>query len=135
MYENDPVIDEEAIQMSSEWKVAIDKELNAIKDLNESDLPPDRKDTIDIKWIFKTKQGGLKKHVSYLATNLSRFSTRFGINSEPSHLLSNSQNYNCTLCIILRNGYELRLLYVSTAFLNEQFETDVFDTTKSCRNS
>lgn len=121
--EEDPKEYKEAI--NNGWKEAINTEINALKKMEtwtETELPKDKK-AIEAKWIFKTKENGLKKARLVVKGFQLKENTDFGKNYAPVARMSTLRTL---LAHTVEKEWNIRQLDVPTAFLNGYLESEVY---------
>ena len=116
--ENDPLTYNEALESGPEWKKAIKNELEAhekYKTWTPSILPSDKK-AIDTKWVFRTKQDGVKK--ARLVAKGYQENSSENVYSPVAKM----PTVRMFLSYALQNDWSIRQLDVPTAFLNGSLE-------------
>lgn len=120
--ENDPTTYKQAIEQSTEWKTAVEKEIKSLEEQQtwiESELPKGCK-TIDTKWIFKTKSDGTRK---------ARLVAR-GFQQEAEDFVyapvAKMTTIRMGLSQALNNDWDIKQLDIPTAFLNGKLKSEVF---------
>lgn len=121
---DDPNKYEEAIK-SDEWKEAINKELKShetMKTWTAVDKESDMK-LIDSKWIFRTKENGIKKARLVARGCQIKKETDFGENYTPVARISTVRT---ALVHAVNKSYSIKQFDVPTAYLNGNLEKDVY---------
>lgn len=121
--DDDPETYEDA--MKNGWEQAIQIELNAHNRMNtwtETDLPENKK-AIDGKWVFKTKENGMKKARLVARGYQIKQQGDFGSNYAPVARIS---TVRMALAQAVQNSWTIRQLDVPTAFLNGMLESEVY---------
>lgn len=120
--ENDPTTYTEAINQGEEWKMAIDKEVKSLEELNtwtESELPKG-KSAIDTKWIFRTKSDGTKK-ARLVARGFQQYTEDYVYSP-----VANITTIRMGLSEVINNNWETKQIDIPTAFLNGNLQTEVY---------
>lgn len=121
---NTPSSYEEAIN-HTEWKEAINKELQALEKLEtweEKELPKGKK-AIDTKWIFKEKDEGTKKARLVVRGFQQQKGDVFDNNYAP---VARHSTVRMFLSKAVQEDLMITQLDIPTAFLNGKLKTDVY---------
>ena len=121
---NDPVNYQDAVKIK-EWRDAMNKELNAHKNLKpweEADLP-NGKIAIETKWVYRTKEDGTKKARVVARGFQAQEENPFEPTYSPVARLS---TIRLMLSIALQRQWEIRQLDIPTAFLNGKLDSEVY---------
>lgn len=118
----DPNTYEEAVAAGEGWEEAIRKELEAHEKFctwEPATLPEGIK-PIDTKWIFRTKQSGMKK--ARLVARGFQESCNYDVYSPVAKMTT----IRTMLSLALHKNLGLRQLDIPTAFLNGELEQDIY---------
>lgn len=119
--QEDPETYEKAIE-SEVWVKAIEKELEAHKEMNtwdEIELPEGKK-AIDTKWVFRTKENGIKK------ARLVAKGFQEKIEEVVYSPVAKMSTIRMLVSLAVQKNWEITQLDVPTAFLNGILTTDVY---------
>lgn len=118
----DPQTYAEAVSSGEDWVAAINKEISGLEALDsweEAELPPGIK-AMDTKWVFKTKNNGLKK-ARLVAKGFQDESDEFTYS--PVARLS---TVRMMFSVALHWGMDIQQLDVPNAFLNGQLSREIY---------
>lgn len=119
----DPVTYKEAVK-NEEWKVAIEKELNALEKTNTWTpvILPHNKKPIDSKWVFRTKDNGIKK-ARLVARGFQVKDEEFTNHYAPVARIS---SVRMLLAYAVQKSYSIFQMDMPSAFLNGILEEEVY---------
>lgn len=115
---------EDAIE-DKEWKTAIDKEINALKELDtweETDNVKGKK-AIETKWIFKEKDDGTKKARLVARGFQVQKEDKFDVMYAPVARMS---TVRMVIAKAVDEDLPIRQLDIPTAFLNGQLKSEIY---------
>lgn len=121
---NTPNSFEEAVS-NTEWKQAIQKELQALKKLDtweEKELPTGKK-AIDTKWIFKQKEEGTKKARLVVRGFQQKKEDIFDSNYAP---VARHSTVRMFISKALQEDLKINQLDIPTAFLNGKLKSEIY---------
>lgn len=120
----DPKTFEEAIQ-DKKWRDAIMKEMNSLKKMNTWSIvdKPENAHIIDTKWVFRTKEEGIKKARLVVRGFQQHNDNQFQEAYAPVARLS---TIRMMLSKIVNDNLPLKKFDIPTAFLNGKLKEDVY---------
>ena len=121
--EEDPRSYEEAMNKDEGWRKAIENELEAHKKMNTWTITtlPRGKKAIDAKWVFKTKDDGVKK--ARIVARGFQEDNNLKNNYSP---VARLQTIRFLLVQSIQKGWSIKQLDIPTAFLNSELDSEVY---------
>jgi hypothetical protein len=130
--EDEPKNFQEAMssKYNTEWKKAVDEEIQSIESNNTwtlTNLPEDRK-TIGSKWVFKVKRNEKGEIVRYKARLVAQgFTQKYGVDyDEVFAPVARSATLRLLLSIAGKENFSVKHLDVKTAFLNGNIDEEIY---------
>lgn len=126
LVEQEPVPESfEEAKQSADWKIAIQKELNAHKSIETwtEKNPPENEKLIETRWVFRIKEDGTKK-ARLVARGFQVDEKNY---CEPVYApVARLMTIRTFLAVAMQYGWTIRQLDIPTAFLNGKLEANVY---------
>lgn len=116
----------EAIEMDSDWKIAVEEELQCLKDSKTWELvvPPNNVEIIDSKWVFREKEvnGCVKKKARLVARGFKQCSLIENVFAPVARMVT----IRVLLSFYVEYDLYVQQLDVKSAFLNGTLDNPVY---------